>query len=287
MIDFIGIGTQRSGTTFISNNLRYHHKIALLDREANFFSNGIYKYSIEEYWKNWDREFGGLKGEKSPSYCLMRPFEIRRMKKILPNVKLILILRNPVERMWSGLNRDYTFSYMNGASVSPNKRYTRRFITDKINIEFGRYDKILRRFKRYYGENMFIDFHERIKSDFTSFNSDLCRFLNIEVVSHDSQKIKKHQSRVDAYRYEEFNYFLHRIYVRSLINIRFLNSHIVDGWIKESEQYLESHKEYKWSFYKLYFWYYLPKRLLKDISEPFRFVVKTMSFHFINRKGVH
>jgi hypothetical protein len=44
-----------------------------------------------------------VKGEITPAYSILSEEDIQRVHRLLPEVKLIYLIRNPVERTWSGL----------------------------------------------------------------------------------------------------------------------------------------------------------------------------------------
>lgn len=109
--DFIIIGSARSGTTSLYNYLVQHPDIApALRKEVHFFDynyqKGLswyrgqfpalaYKYSVEAIRK---RKL--ITGEASP-YYMLHPYTPQRVAQHLPGVKLIALLRNPVERAFS------------------------------------------------------------------------------------------------------------------------------------------------------------------------------------------
>ncbi|MBI65999.1 MAG: hypothetical protein CMG64_06880 [Candidatus Marinimicrobia bacterium] len=103
--DFIGIGAMRCGTTWISDKLRQHPEIFLPNnyKELHFF-NSHYSNGIEWY----ENKFLGktdtqISGEFTPKYLRDNesPFLI---KKHYPNVKLIISIRNPIDRAFSHYN---------------------------------------------------------------------------------------------------------------------------------------------------------------------------------------
>ncbi|WP_431124016.1 sulfotransferase domain-containing protein [Flagellimonas flava] len=61
-----------------------------------FFSD----YS-DEWYKSIFAPFKGLKGEITPSYSMLSKEDISRMYAMAPNAKLVLMLRNPIDRAWS------------------------------------------------------------------------------------------------------------------------------------------------------------------------------------------
>lgn len=112
--DFLIIGTQRGGTTSLFRYLQAHPCIEpAVNKDLHFFDReykkglawyrGHFPTSIEKYHA---QSLGGrtfLTGEASPSY-LFHPYAPKRVAKALPNVKLIVMLRNPVSRAYSQYN---------------------------------------------------------------------------------------------------------------------------------------------------------------------------------------
>jgi hypothetical protein len=61
---------------------------------------------------------GRLKGEASPSYALLPPGRVRLIRRLMPEVKLVLLMRDPVARAWSHARHAYRFREANFAGVS-------------------------------------------------------------------------------------------------------------------------------------------------------------------------
>jgi Sulfotransferase domain len=109
--DYLVIGAQRSGTTALYPYLSRNRHIGRARRkEVHFFDfnyhrgMGWYKYHFPTLRRKRSRErlLGGpfITGEASP-YYLVNPLVPARVHKALPSVKLIVLLRNPVERAYS------------------------------------------------------------------------------------------------------------------------------------------------------------------------------------------
>ena len=109
--DFVIIGAQKSGTTSLYDFLIRNSAIApALKKEPNYF---VLRYSFGKLWYrsnfpiNLSRHYFYkktnqrlLSGEATPTY-LFYPVVPGRMREILPDAKLIVILRNPVDRAYS------------------------------------------------------------------------------------------------------------------------------------------------------------------------------------------
>lgn len=105
--DFMIIGAQRCGTSYLYGELIKHPQIApALKKEVHFFDlqyrNGVAWYRA--HFPAWPatqscaRNF--MTGEASP-YYLFHPHVPQRVAALVPRVKLIVLLRNPVDRAYS------------------------------------------------------------------------------------------------------------------------------------------------------------------------------------------
>ena len=101
--DFLGLGVQKGGTTSLDTMLRQHPDVLLPDRkELHYFS---LHYSLGEAWYGGQfaaAQPGQCCGEITP-YYLFHPLAPGRIRDLLPEVKLIVMLRDPVERALSQL----------------------------------------------------------------------------------------------------------------------------------------------------------------------------------------
>lgn len=100
-IDFIGIGAPKCGTTWISRCLEEHPEICLSDpKEPMFFNRKDIepRNNLDQYRHFfWHYKGEKVKGEFSVSY-FRNELARHRIKELFPNIKLIISLRNPIER---------------------------------------------------------------------------------------------------------------------------------------------------------------------------------------------
>ena len=151
MPDFLGIGAQKSGTTWLYRNLQQHPDIWLPpEKELHYFDEKIAQQSWSlrqklrsdspeaERWRrqarrqlwpvdgrpklrgtSWQRRYlfrrmndewyaslfapaqGKVTGEITPDYATLDEDRIRHIHRLMPDVKLIFFMRNPIERAWS------------------------------------------------------------------------------------------------------------------------------------------------------------------------------------------
>lgn len=101
MIDFLGIGAQKAGTTWLHEMLSLHPRIALPAIKEIHFWDVHYARGIPWYESHFADEPGILHGEITPAYAILPTARIRECHEHFPWLKLIFIYRDPVERAWS------------------------------------------------------------------------------------------------------------------------------------------------------------------------------------------
>jgi hypothetical protein len=103
MLDFLGIGAQKAGTTWLYEMLRRHPDITFpAGKEVHFWdrrhSRGI------DWYKSLFRPSdprSAKTGEITPAYAIIPEERIRECREHFPDLKLIYLIRNPIERAWS------------------------------------------------------------------------------------------------------------------------------------------------------------------------------------------
>lgn len=100
---FIIAGTQKSGTTILSGLLAEHPLISFSKKkELHFFDkDSNYNKGIRHYLKNFSpNEKSEYIAESTPFYLAHRE-ACQRIADVFPSVKMIILLREPVERAYS------------------------------------------------------------------------------------------------------------------------------------------------------------------------------------------
>ncbi len=113
MPDFLIIGAQKCGTTSLYVYLNQHPQILpAAQKELHFFdlnyAQGIDWYLSQFPTKNEEKTT--LTGESSP-YYIFHPWVPQRVKQLFPNIKLIVLLRDPVERTWSHYHHEVRWGF--------------------------------------------------------------------------------------------------------------------------------------------------------------------------------
>lgn len=98
MPDFICVGAQKSGTSWLYEQLRFHPQVSMKRKEYDHFFRSTDR---DLYAKNFeDTPPGMICGDVSPNYAAFEEVA-ERIADVCPDVKILHILRDPVERAFS------------------------------------------------------------------------------------------------------------------------------------------------------------------------------------------
>jgi hypothetical protein len=193
--NFLIAGAPRAGTTFLYKMLDQHPDVYLakpLNPEPKFFliddefQKGLGYYS-EKYFSAADAR--AAVGEKSTNY-LEAPCVPGRIRQLLPGVKLLFTLRNPIERaysnyLWSKQNRLESLSFdeavekeaVREAQYSPSHRYSRPF----SYVSRGMYAAHLRPYLAAFPtEQIKVIFLEDLEDRPQAEIDAICRYLGVQ-----------------------------------------------------------------------------------------------------------
>lgn len=104
-VSFLIAGVQKGGTTALDDYLREHPGVRMCTpKEAHFFDDESIDWRGPPYGR-FHSMFepaadGVLRGEATPIY-LYWPESLERVRRYRPDMRLILLFRDPVERAWS------------------------------------------------------------------------------------------------------------------------------------------------------------------------------------------
>ncbi|NER78113.1 MAG: sulfotransferase [Leptolyngbya sp. SIO1D8] len=221
--DFLGIGAQKAGTSWLYKNLIKHPDIWLPPiKELHYFNYKQYNYMQnpidkvkDKRWRDllfkklnvnirngnlenlfWIRKyfFGNqndewyaslfqshkkkVAGEITPDYTALDESSVAHIYEIMPDVKIIFMLRNPIDRAWS-----YTFSHIKKdkkiLESIPVEVLIKRCTSSYSRLR-GNYKRTLEIWQSYYPEEQFfIGFFEEIAEDPIDLLHRICDFLSI------------------------------------------------------------------------------------------------------------
>ncbi len=178
MVDFLGIGAQKSATSWLFQCMREHPRVCLAEeKELHYFSNDEnYAKGAEWYATHWQIcKPTALKGEISTSY-LSSATAPERIKQDAPNVKLIALLRHPVDRAESHVRH-----LLSKKEVPDNISLQDLLALRPDILENGRYATHLARYYALFPkEQIHIDTYDNVEREPLNVISRVDLFLGID-----------------------------------------------------------------------------------------------------------
>lgn len=176
--DFIVCGAQKAGTTSLFHYLQDHPQISMpKQKEINFFNLNWQKgYTwYKDQFSHFDR--AKIIGEVSPLYMWHQEVP-QRMAGLVPDAKLIFVLRNPAARAYS----NYWFNISRGAQ-DPNESFSEAIRTQKgyrNYITKGFYYNQIERFLPYFSRGqLYIIISEDLKNNILRELTSCFEYLSV------------------------------------------------------------------------------------------------------------
>lgn len=106
--DFLIIGPPQCGTSWLHENLSCHPDVFVPRQKQLHYFDRDFKQPLRHYARYFAQGRGKVRGEITPDYCVLRQDRIEFMHAVMPHLRLILVLRNPIDRVWSAARRIFS-----------------------------------------------------------------------------------------------------------------------------------------------------------------------------------
>ena len=229
--DFLVIGAQKAGTTWLDRSLRIHPQIWMpREKELHYFDEKArldggprarlrgdrpaderWRRQVKSHLKNFKRSPKDLKwrnvrwdlkyflrkpndewyaslfepdedqiaGETTPDYSILGKREISHVREIMPQAKIILMMRNPVERPWSVADMGLRITGQSPEDV-PDEEFHTRLDNKRVRLMTD-YLKMLENWNEFYPEEqIFVGFLEDIHLHPEELLLKLYEFLGVD-----------------------------------------------------------------------------------------------------------
>lgn len=222
--DFLCIGAEKAGTTWLYDNIRHHPDIWLPPKpfkELHFFNDRtphrdllyIGKFSHATFltkcasliqnpsletlrwlWRfsfhrndstHWYKSLfinpEKICGDITPLYCSMDERGVEYTREVVgEKCKVILILRNPIERAWSSVKMLYRYRNKDIKKCNTDE------IIEELKLPFmalkSDYSRMIRLWKAQFKEDMFkVFFFDDLVNDNEAFLLNVCQFIDVDM----------------------------------------------------------------------------------------------------------
>ena len=182
--DFLIIGAAKTGTTSVCNYLRRHPALFFPeDSEPQFFSHDEnYTKGVDWYASLFDSAAGGqICGEKSTAYTRWPtcPDVPKRIAEVVPDVKLIYMLRHPIDRAYSHYVHRVTVELYKGQPIPVS--FEQHVKTDTMCVESSEYMKQIEQYlPRFAKDRLLVLFFEDFVAQPKAMLQDVMKFIGVD-----------------------------------------------------------------------------------------------------------
>jgi hypothetical protein len=178
---YVGIGAQKCASTWLHRMLEAHPQVAVPEvKEIDFFS---YRYDRGFQWYERcfvDDEGSGkatqARGEISPSY-FCEPAVPERVASYMPEAKIIVSLRDPVQRALSNHRHEIRIGHLVGDDVS----LERGLRNNPMYVEQGLYATHLKRWLKFFPrERILVVLMDDVEADPRGVCRTVYEFLGVD-----------------------------------------------------------------------------------------------------------
>ena len=206
-------GTGKAGTTSVFNYLSSHPQIcAAILKEPGFFLDRDYPIDricqFEEGLDKYEKIFthcppGSIRLEATPFYLYSEGTPLR-IKRSIPDVKLLFILREPISFLFS------TYRYGKQLGNIPVKTTFEQYVSNQfkklegrtnayntLSLSMGRYSTFLKPYFSMFGkERIMVAFYEDLIKNTNEFIQRICTFVKIDPAFYEDYHFARYNPTV-------------------------------------------------------------------------------------------
>lgn len=224
--NFIGVGPGRTGTTWLNAALEGHVGLPQNVKEVFFFSR-YYGKGIEWYAQHFRNCAPDSPiGEFSPGYYRSRD-ALERIAFHIPDCRIVVTLRNPVERAYSHYKMLRHYAFVRDISFE-NVLETRPEI-----MEANRYAHHLLAWNRTFGkDHVLVCLYDDLRHDPQAYISRICRFIGAPQIDLRSAPVR--QRDVHSFERMPKNLWLARRARKLRWGLKERGFYRTIGWLEEA-----------------------------------------------------
>jgi hypothetical protein len=204
--DFMIVGPLRTGTTWLHRNLSFHPQIFMSDpKEIYFFytlknpnssryessdlawylsffydtPTTYFKKNLIAFRKYKELYEPKMRGESSASYAILDKAIIKEIVTLNPEIKIILMIRNPIDAAWSHAKLEFLIHGGKKYSEVSDKEFEKFFHEDYVRA-FGNYTTSIKNWNSFLrGDNLFVGIFDDIKKSPVNLLLRILTFLGV------------------------------------------------------------------------------------------------------------
>lgn len=179
MLHFVCIGAQKSGTTWLYENLSLHPGVSFPGgKEVHFWSRHL-DWGLSFYESLFAVPDGRLHGDITPAYAILPAGVIAECRRAFPDLRLIYILRNPIDRAISHAKMDASIAGLQPMCL-PDQWFKDHF-RSAASLARGDYETCLKNWLSVYPEeSLLLRYFDDLETEPAALLGECSRHLNLE-----------------------------------------------------------------------------------------------------------
>jgi len=282
---FVGLGSQRSASTWLHSVLKAHPQITMTSRkEACYFGNEIQWHNLNWYTDLFRDPSGlptrAIRGDISPWYSRLRRHSVESLRRIIPDLKAVLIIRNPIARSWSQAMVELSFRKDVPADQVPIGRILRHVVRRRTN-RYNDYQPVIELWDDVFGAGcVHVDIFDKVKTDPNGLLRGILKHVGADPDLPVPDEVLKEQvgsteKLIKGVKVEMPEFMRWLLATQWLEPTRRLNAKLdgmVDSWVKEMEEIAGKRVPGSWKLRRFAYRQLLslPERLAYEVYEAQR-----------------
>lgn len=179
MLNFLCIGAQKAGTTWLYEHLSRHPEVAFPGGKEVHYWNARRDELPLAWYLDLFADDHLVNGDITPAYATLEEAVVEEIARAVPHAKVMFILRNPIERAWSA-----AMMALSRAEMAPDEAsdawFSDHFRSRGSRLR-GDYERTIRIWSAHFQtESAFrVFFHDDLIDDPSAFLSNVLRFLDV------------------------------------------------------------------------------------------------------------
>lgn len=191
---FLGIGSAKCGSTWLYKALSGHPEVFVARRkEINYFYKEILKHDLDWYEAHFtqakNEPLKRIRGEISPFYSKLARPGVEAIRRLIPELRVVYIIRNPIERAWSQALFEFGYLRKRRLDNVPVRTWLRYFERLRT-IRYSDYGRTLDIWTSVFGrEAIHVDRFDRLQADPRGFLNDIVQHIGASLAWAPSEEI--------------------------------------------------------------------------------------------------
>ncbi len=208
-----------------------------IDRKNLFWHLNYFCATQNDKWYESLFPNDAVSGDITPKYCELSDDSIKQIKNLIPDCKIIISLRDPIDREWSRVKMNLLKKHNKSDIGQVDKESVIDNFQDQFQNSANDYSKLIKRWSKFFDEDhLMIYYYDELVEDPQLLYSKICDFLKIGHIKLENinQKFNKGIAQQIPSEYENVLIDLNYKYIKDLAS-NYPN--------KYSKQWLNKYKE--------------------------------------------